>query len=74
MKAIVYTSQTGFTQRYAQLLSQKVGVPAYSVKEAAGKLPRESEVFYMGPIIAGGLRGWRKSCTATPSGEPPWWV
>ena len=60
MKAIVYTSQTGFTQRYAQLLSQQVGVPAYSVKEAAGALPRESEIFYMGPIVAGGLKGLEK--------------
>ena len=60
MKAMVYTSQTGFTQRYAQLLSQQVGVPAYSVKEAAGALPRESEIFYMGPIVAGGLKGLEK--------------
>ena len=35
MKAIVYTSQTGFTKRYAELLSEATGVPAWSAKEAA---------------------------------------
>ena len=30
MKAIVYTSQTGHTQRYAQMLAERTGVPAYS--------------------------------------------
>ena len=34
MKAIVYTSQTGHTQRYAQMLAERTGVPAYSLKEA----------------------------------------
>ena len=32
MKAIVYTSQTGHTQRYAQMLAERTGVPAYSLK------------------------------------------
>ena len=31
MKAIVYTSQTGHTQRYAQMLEERTGVPAYSL-------------------------------------------
>ena len=38
MKAIVYTSHTGHTQRYAQLLAERTGVPAYSMKEAREKL------------------------------------
>ena len=57
MKAIVYTSQTGFTQKYAQLLSAKVGVPAYSAAEAVRQLPRDSEVFYMGWLKAGSVEG-----------------
>ena len=48
IQAIVYTSQTGYTQRYAQLLAEKTGVPAYSTKEARGKLPSKAEIFYMG--------------------------
>ena len=35
IQAIVYTSQTGYTQRYAQLLAEKTGVPAYSTTEAS---------------------------------------
>ena len=61
MKAIVYTSQTGFTRQYAQLLSEKTGVPAYELKEAAGKLPRDSEVFYMGWLMAGSVKGLERA-------------
>ena len=28
ISAIVYTSQTGFTRRYAEMLAQKTGLPA----------------------------------------------
>ena len=28
LSAIVYTSQTGFTRRYAEMLAQKTGLPA----------------------------------------------
>ena len=33
MKAIIYTSNTGSTERYARLLEQ-TGLPAYSLTEA----------------------------------------
>ena len=57
MKAIVYTSQTGHTQRYAQMLSEKTGVPAWSAKEAREKLQRGDEIFYMGWLMAGDVKG-----------------
>ncbi len=57
MKAIVYTSGTGFTQRYAQLLSELTGVPACPLKEAKKALPRDCEIFYMGWLMAGTLQG-----------------
>ena len=44
MKAIVYTSQTGHTQRYAQMLAERTGVPAYSLKEAGKSLRRGREI------------------------------
>ena len=47
MKAIVYTSQTGHTQRYAQMLAERTGVPAYSLKEAGKSLRRGEEIFYI---------------------------
>lgn len=61
MKAIVYTSQTGFTRQYAQLLAERTGVPAYELKEAAGKLPRDSEIFYMGWLMAGSVKGLERA-------------
>ena len=57
MKAIVYTSQTGFTQRYAQLLSEKTGIPAYSAKEAGKALRHADEIFYMGWLKVGDVEG-----------------
>ena len=33
--AIVYTSQTGFTARYAALLAERTGLPCRPLKEAA---------------------------------------
>ena len=57
MNAIVYTSQTGFTRKYAQLLSQKVGVPAFEIKEAKKQLPAGADIFYMGWLKAGELKG-----------------
>mgnify|MGYP003458752511 CR=1 FL=1 len=32
--AIVYTSNTGFTARYASLLGEETNLPVYSIKEA----------------------------------------
>ena len=33
ISAIVYTSATGFTARYAALLSRQTGLPAYGLRE-----------------------------------------
>lgn len=64
MKAIVYKSQTGFTERYAKALAEKVGVPAYSVKEAGKHLRKGDDIFYMGWLMAGRTSGldrfWEK--------------
>lgn len=57
MRAIVYTSRTGFTKRYAELLSEATGVPAWSAKEAAKEVPAHSDIFYMGCLEAGTVKG-----------------
>lgn len=36
-EAIVYTSNTGFTRRYAQLLADKTGLPAVSLDDSQAK-------------------------------------
>ena len=40
IRAIVYTSQTGFTARYAGMLGEATGVPVYPLKEAVKRLER----------------------------------
>lgn len=59
MKAIVYTSETGHTARYAKLLSERTGLPAYSMQEAERKLGRREPVLYLGWLMAGGTKGYQ---------------
>ena len=60
MKAIVYTSNTGFTEKYARMLSEKTGLAAYALKDAA-KLERGGEVIYLGWISANRINGLKKA-------------
>lgn len=59
MKAIVYTSETGHTAHYAQLLAQKTGLPAMTLAQARKKLCLQDEVFYLGWLMAGSTKGFR---------------
>lgn len=56
IKAIVYTSNTGTTEEYAQLISQKTGLPYYSLFTAKTKLAAGSEIIYLGWIMAGKIK------------------
>jgi len=38
-KAIVYTSNTGYTAEYAKILGEKAGLPVYSLDEAEKNVP-----------------------------------
>ncbi|MGM9681942.1 MAG: hypothetical protein ACI3XR_10625 [Eubacteriales bacterium] len=58
--AIVYTSNTGFTEKYARLLGAKTGLPVYSLS-AAEKLPKGSEILYLGWLMAGKVQGYKKA-------------
>lgn len=58
MQAIVYTTNTGSTQRYAQLLSQATGLPAYSLAQARAQVPDGAAVIYMGWIAASAIKGY----------------
>ena len=60
-KAIVYTSNTGYTARYAALLSEKLGVPAHTLSEAQKALPAGTPIIYMGWLMAGSVKGCRKA-------------
>ena len=57
-KAIVFTSNTGYTAQYAALLAKKTGLHVYALNEALEKVPEGSAVIYMGWIMAGKIQGF----------------
>ena len=59
--AIVYTSNTGFTARYAAMLSEKLGIPAHPLTEALKSLPAGTPVIHMGWLMAGSVVGYKKA-------------
>ena len=44
MKAIIYTSNTGSTAEYAQLLGNELNLPVHSLQQAKNKVPAGSEI------------------------------
>ena len=61
MKAVVYTSQTGFTAWYARLLAEKAGLPAIPLERAARELGRQDGVVFLGWLCAGRISGLKKA-------------
>lgn len=62
MDAILYTSNTGYTEAYAKLLAARMGLPAYPLRSPeAARLPRTAEVIYLGWVMAGMIRGAGKA-------------
>lgn len=57
MEYIVYESNTGFTRQYAEMLSEAVGVPALPTVQAVSKLPRGTEIFFLGWVCGGKITG-----------------
>ena len=61
MNAIIYTTNTGSTARYAELLAQKTGLPVYSLAEAKKTISTGTEVIYLGWIMAGSVKGYAEA-------------
>ena len=61
IEAIVYTSNTGSAAQYAKLLSEKIGLPVYSLKDTSKVLPRGAEIIYIGWIAASAVKGYAKA-------------
>ena len=57
---IVYTSNTGYTEKYAKLLGEQLGLPGFSA-EQADSLPEGTEVLYLGWLMAGVVKGYKKA-------------
>ena len=60
MKAIIYTSNTGSTAEYAQLLGKELNLPVHSLQQAKNKVLSGSEIIYLGWIMAGGIKGYKE--------------
>lgn len=59
MNAIVYTSNTGFTKKYADMLGKKTGLPVYDLENAQ---PAEGkDIVYLGWLSAGTIKGYKKA-------------
>ena len=61
MEAIVYTSNTGTTKEYTELLGSKLSIPVYSLNEAKTNLKADSEIIYLGWIMASSIKGYKKA-------------
>lgn len=57
---IIYGSHYGTTERYAQELSRRVGIPAVDYRKM-GEISSQDTVIYLGGLYAGGLVGLKKS-------------
>ena len=64
MKAIIYTSSAGHTKRYAEMLSEELNLPAYTLAEAKNAVKEGSPVIYMGWLrnaeVMGYDAAWRR--------------
>lgn len=59
--AIVYTSNTGYTQQYALMLANQTGLPVYSLEESVARLPAGNSIIYLGWLMAGRVQGYPKA-------------
>ena len=60
LKAIVYTSNTGHTARYAKMLGEIIGVDVYSLKEATA-LGKGTRIIYFGWLCNYTVKGYKKA-------------
>lgn len=58
IQAIVYTSETGNTAQYAQMLGRQTGLPVHTLDEARRALAPNTEVAYLGWVMASGVKGY----------------
>ncbi|MBQ8201931.1 MAG: hypothetical protein IJZ74_09215 [Clostridia bacterium] len=60
-RAIVYVSNTGHTAAYASLLADRLALPSLTLDAACRELPPGTPVIYMGWLMAGTVKDYRKA-------------
>lgn len=58
-EAIVYSSNTGFTEQYAKMLGEKTGLAAFSLEDAAKNLDEGADIVFMSWVAAGRIKNWK---------------
>ncbi len=61
IEAIVYTSNTGFTKAYAELLAKECGLPLFSLAEAKQSLAAGSTILYLGWLRIQKVKGYKQA-------------
>lgn len=61
MDAIVYVSNTGYTEKYAKLLSMETNLKSYTLTDAKKELKKGSEIIFLGWIMGGKISGLKKA-------------
>ncbi len=61
IQTIVYTTNTGSTEEYARLLGNRLGLPVVALKEAATEVRENTEILYLGWVMADEVRGYREA-------------
>ncbi len=71
MKAVIYESNAGSTKKYAEMLAEKLNIPAFSLKEAKKSVPQGEECVFLGWVFANKVQGlkmaqkkWKLQCAA----------
>lgn len=59
IRAVVYESNTGFTKKYAELLSVQTGLPCHPLSE--NKVKSGDSIIYLGWLCAGRIKGYAKA-------------
>ena len=60
-KAVVYTSNTGTTKEYAEIIGRRCGLPVMSLEEALVNLERNDGIIYLGWILSGQIQGFERA-------------
>ena len=61
MKTIVYTSNTGYTKQYAEMLGESLSLDVLSLDDAMVRLSDGDEIIYFGWLMAGFVAGYNKA-------------
>lgn len=59
--AIVYTSSSGFTEKYAEMLARATKIPAYRLESIRECPAQGASVVYLGWLCAGKIKGLSKA-------------